>query len=274
MRLRSEPLSGHTVLVKAQATRKRRSKCVSRRLVMKIVGAAGDRARGAGSRTLWAVTEEGFLDRLGDRDRDALMAAGHRRQFGAGQVLFCEGDDGHEVIVLLAGSVKVVSTTLAGRELILDVLDPGALVGELSAIDGEPRSADAIALTPVEVLVVPTERFSSFLEQHGGAASALLRLVVTRLRRSSQRQFEFGTGDALNRLCSCVLALLERYASDGDRMHATIPLAQHEIASMTGLSREAVVKGLRALRELGWLELHARELTVLDEAAIRARASI
>ena len=178
------------------------------------------------------------------------------------------------MIVLLQGSIKVVSTTSAGRELILDVLDEGALVGELSAIDGEPRSATGIALTPVGVLVLHTERFSAFLEEHGSVATALLRMMVARLRRSSQRQFEFGTGDALNRLCSCVLALLDRYSTADDRTRATLPLAQHEIASMTGLSREAVVKGLRALRELGWLDLRARELTVLDEAAIRARAAI
>ena len=220
------------------------------------------------------VADEGFLAILSEEDREALVGAGHVRNFPAGQVLFSEGDEAHEVIVLLEGSIKVVSTTSAGRELILDVLDEGALVGELSAIDGEPRSATGIALTPVGVLVLHTERFSAFLEEHGSVATALLRMMVARLRRSSQRQFEFGTGDALNRLCSCVLALLDRYSTADDRTRATLPLAQHEIASMTGLSREAVVKGLRALRELGWLDLRARELTVLDEAAIRARAAI
>jgi len=220
------------------------------------------------------VADEGFLAILSEEDREALVGAGHVRNFPAGQVLFSEGDEAHEVIVLLEGSIKVVSTTSAGRELILDVLDEGALVGELSAIDGEPRSATGIALTPVGVLVLHTDRFSAFLEEHGSVATALLRMMVARLRRSSQRQFEFGTGDALNRLCSCVLALLDRYSTADDRTRATLPLAQHEIASMTGLSREAVVKGLRALRELGWLDLRARELTVLDEAAIRARAAI
>ena len=52
----------------------------------------------------------------------------------------------------------------------------------------------------------------------------------------------------------------------------TVPLSQHEIAAMTGLSREAVVKGLRAIRTLGWIDLRARELVVLDETAMRVRA--
>jgi CRP-like cAMP-binding protein len=205
-------------------------------------------------------------------DREALEGAGRRRHFGAGQVLFSDGDDGHDVLVVLAGSVKVVSSTPSGREIILDVLDSGSLVGELSAIDGGPRSATVVALTPLDVLFVSNAEFLSFLAARGDAATALLQLVVGRLRRSSQRQLEFGTGDALSRLCVCVLEMLDRYATVEDKTRATIPFTQNDLASMTGLSREAVVKGLRALRLLGWLELRARELTVLDEQAIRARA--
>jgi CRP-like cAMP-binding protein len=218
--------------------------------------------------------EGGFLGRLPVVDRDALLKVGHRRKYRAGQVLFSEGDDGHDVVVLLAGLLKIVSVTSDGRELIFDVLDDGELIGELSAIDGEPRSATAIALTPVEVLVVESDQFGLFLEEHGAAATAMLRELVVRFRRSSHRQFEFGTGDALNRLCSCVLVMRDRYASDNDRSRATIPLAQHEIAAMTGLSREAVVKGLRALRQLGWLELRGRDLMIINEDALRDRASI
>jgi len=212
-----------------------------------------------------------FLDRLDAADRKELETIGHRRSYRAGQVLFSEGDDGHDVVVLLAGSAKVLSTSASGREVILEVLDAGELVGELSAIDGAPRSATAIALTPIDVLVVSSESFASFLEQHGRAATALLECLVGRLRRSSQRQLEFGTGDALSRLAIALMTMLDRYATAGDRTRATIPLTQNELAAMTGLSREAVVKGLRAMRALGWLELRARELTVLDEDAMRTR---
>jgi len=182
-----------------------------------------------------------FLDRLDAADRKELEAIGHRRSYRAGQVLFSEGDDGHDVVVLLAGSAKVLSTSASGREVILDVL------------------------------VVSSEGFASFLEQHGRAATALLECLVGRLRRSSQRQLEFGTGDALSRLAIALMTMLDRYATAGDRTRATIPLTQNELAAMTGLSREAVVKGLRAMRALGWLELRARELTVLDEEAMRTR---
>jgi len=123
-------------------------------------------------------------------------------------------------------------------------------------------------------LVIQTPEFLSFLEEHGSAATGLLRTVVARLRHSSQRQLEFGTSDALGRLCACMLRMLDRYGGTDDRgPHVTMPLAQHEIAAMTGLSREAVVKGLRSLRALGWIDLQARDLTVLDFAAMQSRAT-
>ena len=220
------------------------------------------------------MNDEGFLASLTEAERTALATIGRRRDFPAGQILFTEGDDGHEVFVLLGGQVKVVTTAPSGRDVILDVMDQDSLLGELSAIDGNPRSATAIALTPVTVLYISTEDFLAFLEQNGPAATTLLRLVAARLRRSSQRQLEFGTSDALGRLCTCLLTMLDRYGT-GENHHrrVTMPLAQHEIAAMTGLSREAVVKGLRALRSLDWIDTQAREVMILDEEAMRARAA-
>jgi CRP/FNR family transcriptional regulator, cyclic AMP receptor protein len=221
------------------------------------------------------VSEADFVGCIDTDARAALLAAGRRRECPSGQVLFFEGDEGREVLVLLEGNVKIVTSASTGREVILDVLDPGALLGELSAVDGQARSATAVALTRVVVLVVPVANFSSFLDEHAVAAKALLELIVGRLRRSSERQLEFGTSDALGRLCRCLLTMLDRYGGhDHDSLRVTTPLAQHEIAAMTGLSREAVVKGLRALRSLEWIEVHARDITILDEPAMRARARV
>jgi CRP-like cAMP-binding protein len=121
-------------------------------------------------------------------------------------------------------------------------------------------------------LVIPAAEFNSFLEGHGAAAAELLRLVARRLRRSSQRQLEFGTSDALGRICACVLRMLDGPHDEGST-EVTMLLAQHELAALTGLSREAVVKGLRALRQLGWIDLQGRTLHVLDEEALRQRAA-
>ena len=70
--------------------------------------------------------------------------------------------------------------------------------------------------------------------------------------------------------------MLDRYGDQngGEPRTVRMPLAQHEIAAMTGLSREAVVKGLRSMRSLGWIDLQARDLAILDEDAMRAARTL
>ena len=106
------------------------------------------------------ILREGFIAGLNVDERATLESLGRRRRFRSGQVLFTEGDDGRDVVVVLDGSVKIVSAAPSGREVILEVVDAGELVGEMSAIDGQPRSATAVALTAVDVSVVATPRRS------------------------------------------------------------------------------------------------------------------
>ena len=105
----------------------------------------------------------GFL--TGDEWR-TLEVAGRPRRYRARQRLFREGEPGDHVIAVLGGRVKVSVQTRSGREILLAIKEPGDLVGELSAIDGRPRSATAIALEPVDALVVTAPAFVEFVEGH------------------------------------------------------------------------------------------------------------
>jgi CRP-like cAMP-binding protein len=161
-----------------------------------------------------------------------------------------------------------------GREVILDVLEPGALIGELSAIDGEPRSATVVALSAVEVLAVAAASFNGFLDRHSDVLRQLLMEVIHRLRLRVRHQLEFGAGDALGRVCARLEELAGRYGqADGGAVIIRSPVSQSELAAWTGLSREAVVKALRALRQLGWIENRGRRIVIRDPDSVRERAT-
>jgi CRP-like cAMP-binding protein len=219
------------------------------------------------------VASKPFLARLAPDDREALETAAHRRRFPKGAVAFWEGDATDDVMVLVSGRVKASVASSDGREVIVNILDAGDILGELSAIDGTRRSATVTTLESVDALVVPRSRFEALLRDRPGIAVELLRIVAQKLRESSQRQLEFATVDALGRLCRCVLDLADRYGAPGAAGRSVqVPFAQHDLAAWTGLSREAVVKGLRTLRTLGWIETSGRSMTILDETAVRDRA--
>jgi CRP-like cAMP-binding protein len=215
-----------------------------------------------------------FLAELPPDAAEELRRLGARRRFPAGAVLLVTGDPAHEALVLLSGEVKVSVGSAEGKEIVLEVFEAGALLGELSVIDGKPRSATVTALTPVEVLAVAAGSFNDFLDRHPKVLRRLLIDVIGRLRSRVRHQLEFGAGDALGRVCARLADLADRYGEpDGDVVVVHSPLNQSELAAWTGLSREAVVKALRALRQLEWVDVRGRTLVVRDLDRLRARAT-
>jgi CRP-like cAMP-binding protein len=217
----------------------------------------------------------GLWSALSTDERESLAGLGARRRVAKGSIVFLEGDDAHDALLIKRGDVKVTMTSLDGHEVVLAVLGADDIVGELAPLDGQPRSANAVALTDVEVVAIPAGAFVDFLERHPKAMRALLGLVTGRLRDTTRRQVEFGTVDALGRTCARLVELAQRWGvADGHDIVVRSPVSQSDLAAWTGLSREAVVKALRALRQLGWIDNHGREIRVHDLRSLQHRGSI
>lgn len=214
-----------------------------------------------------------FLAGLTPDEVAELHRIGRTRRWPVGSTLFGEGDRSSTVVLVLTGRAKVFSLTEQGGEVLLAVRGPGALLGEMSALDGAPRSASVGALEPLETLVIPVEDFLEFLRTHPNAAVRIVRMIVGRLRDADRKRVEFGTYDALGRVALRLVELAERFGtSDGRSIRIGLPLTQDELAGWTGSSREAVAKALRTLRHQGVIETQRRSVSVLDLERLRARA--
>lgn len=214
----------------------------------------------------------GFLGLLSPDERVALAERGSRRTVRRGVFLFTEGESSEHVVTVLSGRLKVSSYTADGKEVVLAVRGPGDLLGELSALDGEPRSGSVSALETAEVLVVPSARFRDFLEAHSRVAVLLLRMVVGRLRDADRKRVEFGAYDTTARVARRLLELRDRYGAEvAGGVAIDLPITQEELAGWTGASREAVSKALRELREGGLVETRRRKIVLLDPDGLRAR---
>ncbi len=220
------------------------------------------------------VTADGFVSVLEARDLEALTAWGRVRRLRRGAILFHEGEDAENVLIVRSGRVKVSSYTADGKEVVLAIRGPGELLGELSAIDGEPRSASAGALEQVEVLSVPAEDFRAFLGTRPRIAVALMQMLSRRLRDADRKRVEFGAFDTIGRVSRRLVELAERFGESSSKgVRITVPLSQQELAGWTGSSREAVSKALRSLRARGYIETARRGITVLDIDALQRRAT-
>jgi CRP-like cAMP-binding protein len=209
-----------------------------------------------------------YLSRLGDADREELLALGHRRRYRRGATLFSEGDHSTHVVLILSGEVRVSYMTDSGREIFFATKGVGDLLGELSAIDGRPRSATAMTLGPTELMVIDGADFMGFVSSHPQASLLLLRMLGARLRDADRRQVEFGALDTVERVARRLLELAPAGAADEEVL---IPISQQELAAWTGSSREAVNKALAVLRGPGWVATRRGGVVLLDRSGLERR---
>ncbi|MFN2587347.1 MAG: Crp/Fnr family transcriptional regulator [Actinomycetota bacterium] len=216
----------------------------------------------------------GFLGRLSDDEARALLGRGRRRTYDGGVPIFHEGEVSDRIVLLLRGRAKIATVTEDGKEVMLGVRDPGDLLGEFSAIDGEPRSANVIAMEPVEALVLESGSFREWLTEHPRTALLLLEMVLARLRDADRKRVEFSAYDTVGRVARRLYELAERFGRDTPRgVEIALPLTQDELAAWTGASRVGVSQALKALRDREWIETRRRSITVRDMAALSRRAT-
>jgi uncharacterized membrane protein len=121
---------------------------------------------------------------MDDSERAAVAALTDEAHFSAGQRLFHEHDVGGICYVLRQGRVELSVVDETGEKLVVDVVEPGELFGELSLFDGGNRSAGAVAMTDVDALVLERDEFLAFLKRNPDAALDVLAALTKRIRRT------------------------------------------------------------------------------------------
>jgi CRP-like cAMP-binding protein len=134
------------------------------------------------------VDDADFLHTLTPAESDALEDMGEPGSFAAGEVIFEQGGTADCVLLVRTGHVRVTLAAGDGEERLLAERGAGELLGEISGIDGQPRSASVTALDEVRGLVVPLRAFRGFLMDHPRAALSLLELMSRRLREAEARR--------------------------------------------------------------------------------------
>jgi CRP/FNR family transcriptional regulator, cyclic AMP receptor protein len=207
---------------------------------------------------------QGFLTLLSRDEREALNALGLRRDYSPGATLCLEGDPATHVFVLLAGWVKILSTTTDGHEIVLALRGGGEIVGEIGGETGR-RNATIQAVDTVRALIVPYGRFRSFLDTNLGADHAYRRFVTQRWNDADATlRSRTGTSGA-QRLARLLLDLAERHGREVNGViYVVMPLSQEELASLAGTSRATVTRAFASWRKRGLIRTAPRRITILD----------
>ena len=152
----------------------------------------------------------------------------------------------------------------------LEICGPGSLFGELAVLNGWPRNADATALSRCEVLSVPAEAFRGTLVRSPDAMFALLGVLSRRLLQATDLIRDAASLPGPARLAKALNQLAATHArAAGPGLQLDVALSQRELGGMTGLSRETINKQLAAWRDMGWIELSSRHITLIGAEALR-----
>ena len=213
-----------------------------------------------------------FLAALPPEDLDWLAQRLQRKSVPRGEIVFNKEDPGQSLFVIERGSVRIFIPGVQGSDLTLAVLAPGDFFGDLSLLDGSPRSASAASISDCTLLVLDRSVFTSLLTAQPEAAMAVLEVLSRRLRETDQMASDLAFQDVGARLARKLLEL----AAGSGKAHTAgtlldVPITQEELANMIGVTRESVNRNLAAFRREGIISLEGRRILIRDEAALRRR---
>ncbi|MDH4113826.1 MAG: Crp/Fnr family transcriptional regulator [Actinomycetota bacterium] len=197
-----------------------------------------------------------------------------RRTFQHGETIFREGDAGDSLYVIASGIVKVWVSSGEGSEMVLATLRSPDAFGELSAVDGEGRSASATALEATELVSLDRATLLDAVHHHPGVADGMMRGLGGLARRITEQASDLVFLDLTGRLAKTLSTLAERDGRvDGDTIVLALPLTQSELAEMVGGSRQSVNHILKTFEARGFISVSGRDVLILDPEALRRRGA-
>jgi CRP/FNR family cyclic AMP-dependent transcriptional regulator len=212
---------------------------------------------------------------LDDPELTQLAAVSRERTCPVGEVLVRQGDGAGDLFSVLKGRLKVESVDGGGDEVLLSVLGPGDVFGEIALLDDKPRSATVVAVEPCRLLVLPRASFRQLLGQFPTLAMRLMQVMASHVRRLSERTQDAASLDVRARLAKRLLAIADKFGvpGGGETIRITVRLSQRELGRMVGATREMVNKCLQEWKDRKIVVTIGRVLTIVNAGRLRAIAA-
>ncbi len=188
----------------------------------------------------------------------ALLASGMPRRYVTGEALVRQGEQGRHVLALNYGLVKVTRFESDGHEMVLAVRGRGEIIGEVTYLGDQVRSATVTAIHVCVAYIIPHSSFRRIVEEFS-LSGLVLRHLITRLRESEEMRFELAILSPRRRIARTLL----RFSLGGE-----LTLPQVDLARAVGLSRSAVAL------ELAWLRDHGLVITGRGRVTITAASGL
>jgi len=187
---------------------------------------------------------------LEERSLESLARVSMMRRVPRGSAVVRAGDRTDFVYLVLSGSLKVLVSDEEGREVILSMLGPGELFGEMGVLDDNPRSATVAAVVPSDLVVIAKSDFKRCLQENFEVCAYIMRNLVQRLRTADRKIESPALMDVYGRVARLLLEMAETVAGEKIVMRK---ISKQDIAKMIGASREMVSRVMKDLQLQGFI---------------------
>lgn len=207
-----------------------------------------------------------LFEDLDDAQLDQIVQASDDRDLVRGDVIFAEGADADALYIVRSGRIAILNRSFDGRESMIALMERGDLFGEMSLFDGLGRSAEARALEPSAIVVIPFSPLQVLWEDHPQLLWRVIAMLSRRLRAMDEALADSFFLDVTGRTAKHLLEL----AGESDEFE--IPITQEELAGLVGASRERVNKAISNFLRLGWIEQQDRSYRILKRRELEIRS--
>ena len=222
------------------------------------------------------LPRDSVLDALPPELASVLFAKAHDLSVTADQIVFLAGDAGDGIYRIEDGLLKVSVSASEGGERILAILGRGSIVGELSMIDGAPRSASVSALRNSKVRFVSRAAFEGFCQSNPEVYRHVMILLARRLRDTNAALAATSFLPLKGRVALALLNLAEGFGRDvgGGRIVLRQKVTQSDLAAMAGIARENVSRILKEWMDRSLVSRLAGYYCLENKAAVEREADL
>ena len=196
------------------------------------------------------ISSVSIFNELDDQTLSNIEKMVNVRDYPKGSMVILEEEFGDIVFIVMEGTVKITRVNDEGKEVILAMLGQYEIFGEMAIIDGEARSANALAQEDCKLVAISSEDFMTILKSNFSVSLALMGEMAKRLRKSDQHIEALSLSDAEHRIGVSILNLAEEIGviRRGKVTIENLPF-QQDIANMSGTSRETVSRILKLFED-------------------------
>ena len=203
---------------------------------------------------------------LSAEERAAIAARARIRTVAPGETLFTIGSPGDHMMAVISGTIRISVPSSEGKELLIAIIKPGDIFGELSVLDGHERSADAKAGSACILAILDRRDILPFFERNPSTWPKLVKVLCQRLRRTDQILAELALLQLPVRLAKAMLRAIP--ATSSMTQSPKVTFSQRELANMVGATRESVNKCLRKWQRNGTVQMSGGAIYITNRAAL------